>query len=70
MDYYALWSTGTSNPQNGYTQADVADRNFRSDGFQVRFEKRARSDKAGVLTWVTSYTWSKQYSSTCCLGQS
>jgi hypothetical protein len=70
MDYYALWSTGTSGTQNGYTQADVADRNFRSDGFQVRFEKRARSDKAGVLTWVTSYTWSKQYSSTCCLGQS
>jgi hypothetical protein len=61
MDYYALWS--------GYTQADVADRNFRSDGFQLRFEKHASSDKGGVLTWVTSYTWSKQYSRTCCLGQ-
>ena len=54
MNYYALWS--------GYTQADVADRNFRSDGLQVRFEKKAQSDKGGVLTWVTSYTWSKQYS--------
>ena len=61
MDYYALWS--------GYTQADVADRNFRSDGLQLRFEKRAVSDKGGVLTWVTSYTWSKQYSRTCCMGQ-
>jgi hypothetical protein len=70
MDYYALWSTGTSGTQNGYTQADVTDRNFRSDGFQLRFEKRAISEKAGVLTWVTSYTWSKQYSRTCCLGQS
>jgi hypothetical protein len=61
MDYYALWS--------GYTQADVADRNFRSDALQVRFEKRMRSNEAGVFTWVTSYTFSKQYSRTCCLGQ-
>jgi hypothetical protein len=61
MDYYSLWS--------GYTQADVADRNFRSDGFQVRFEKRARSNAAGVFTWVAAYTFSKQYSRTCCLGQ-
>ncbi|MBS1857453.1 MAG: TonB-dependent receptor [Acidobacteria bacterium] len=59
---YAVWG--------GYTQADVADRNFRSDGFQLRFEKKAMSDKGGVLTWVTSYTWSKQYSRTCCVGQS
>jgi hypothetical protein len=61
MDFYSLWS--------GYTQADVSDRNFRSDGLQVRFEKRMRSNEAGVFTWVTSYTFSKQYSRTCCLGQ-
>jgi hypothetical protein len=61
MNAYSLWG--------GYTQADVADRNFRSDGLQVRFEKRSISDKGGVLTWVTSYTWSKQYSRTCCVGQ-
>ena len=41
MDTYALW--------NGYTQADVADRYFRSDGLQVRFEKRSMSEKGGVL---------------------
>ncbi len=62
MNYYALW--------NGYTQADVADRNFRSDGLQIRFEKKAQSEKGGILTWVTSYTWSKQYARTCCVGQS
>jgi len=57
----------------GYTQADVADRNFRSDALQVRFEKRALGDVAsagGILTWVVSYTFSKQYSRTCCIGQS
>jgi hypothetical protein len=58
MNYYALW--------NGYTQADVADRNFRSDGFQLRFEKKAIDG----VTFVTSYTWSKQYARLCCVGQS
>jgi hypothetical protein len=69
MDNYPLWSTGTTGTQNGYTQADVADRYFRSDGLQVRFEKRSMSEKGGILTWVTSYTWSKQYANLCCIGQ-
>jgi hypothetical protein len=31
------------------------------NGLQTRFEKRAFGDrKAGALTWVTAYTWSKQ----------
>lgn len=65
MNYYSMWG--------GYNQADVADRNFRSDALQVRFEKRALADRmsaGGVLTWVFSYTFSKQYSRTCCIGQS
>jgi len=33
----------------------------RYHGLQTRFEKRAFGDrKAGALTWVTAYTWSKQ----------
>ncbi|HYW47027.1 MAG TPA: TonB-dependent receptor [Bryobacteraceae bacterium] len=65
MNYYSMWG--------GYTQADVADRNFRSDALQVRYEKRALADRtsaAGVLTWVVSWTFGKQYSRTCCIGQS
>jgi hypothetical protein len=65
INYYSLWG--------GYTQADVADRNFRSDALQVRFEKRALGDreaKGGVLTLVFSWTFSKEYSLTCCIGQS
>ncbi len=65
LNAFPLWG--------GYTQADVADRNFRSDALQVRFEKRALGDRtssAGVLTWVVSFTFSKQYSRTCCIGQS
>jgi hypothetical protein len=63
MNYYSLWG--------GYNQANVTDRNFRSDALQVKLEKRAFAgdSKAGVLTWVASYTFSKQYARTCCIGQ-
>lgn len=64
MDYYTLW--------NGYNDGDIAGRHFRSDALQVRFEKRAfgEGSSAGILTWVFSYTFSKQYFWECCIGQS
>jgi hypothetical protein len=63
LDYYTLW--------NGYTNADYPGRHFRSDALQVRFEKRAfgEGSSAGILTWVLSYTFSKQYFWDCCIGQ-
>jgi hypothetical protein len=62
LNNYPLWG--------GYTQADVADRYFRSDAGQLRFEKRSFSGKgtAGIVTWVLSYTFSKEYAMTCCTG--
>jgi hypothetical protein len=64
LDYYTLW--------NGYTNVDYPARHFRSDALQVRFEKRAfgEGSSAGLLTWVLSYTFSKQYFLDCCIGQS
>src|SRR6185295_17908076 len=64
MDYYTLW--------NGYNDGDIAGRHFRSDAMQVRFEKRnfASDSASGVLTWVFSYTFSKEYFLECCIGQS
>jgi len=64
MNNYPLWG--------GYTDPDDADRYFRSDAGQLRFEKRAFADAnstVGVLTWVVSWTFSKQYAMTCCIGQ-
>jgi Carboxypeptidase regulatory-like domain len=59
---YSLWG--------GYTQADVADRNFRSDALQVSFQKRAFQTELGAMSFQLSYTFSKQYSLTCCQYQS
>jgi hypothetical protein len=64
LDYYTLWG--------GYNDNDIAGRHFRSDALQVRFEKRAFADgnsSAGVLTWVLSYTFSKEYFLECCIQQ-
>ncbi len=62
---YPLWG--------GYTQNDVAGDVFRSDALQVRVEKRAfggPDSKTGVMTFVLSYTFNKEYALLCCLGQS
>jgi len=62
---YPLWG--------GFTQNDVAGEVFRSDALQVRVEKRAfgtPDSKAGVMTFVLSYTFNKEYALLCCLGQS
>ncbi len=64
MNNYPLWG--------GYTDPDDADRYFRSDAGQLRFEKRAFADansNIGVMTWVLSWTFSKEYAMTCCIGQ-
>jgi hypothetical protein len=65
MNAYPLWG--------GWSNGDLADRYFRSDAGQMRFEKRAFADansSLGVLTWVFSWTFSKEYAMTCCIGQS
>ena len=65
MNQFPLWG--------GWSNGDLADRYFRSDAGQLRFEKRAFADansSLGVMTWVLSWTFSKQYSMTCCIGQS
>ena len=63
LDLYSLWG--------GYTNNDIADRYFRSDAGQLRFEKRSFADNSamGVMTWVFSWTFSKEYAQTCCIGQ-
>jgi hypothetical protein len=58
---------------NGYSDTDIANEVFRSDAMQMRIEKRAFGDansKAGVMTFVFSWTFSKEYSTTCCWGNS
>ncbi len=65
LNNYPLW--------NGYTDSDIANEVFRSDALQIRVEKRAFGDAnstAGVMTFVYSGTFSKEYSTTCCWGNS
>ena len=65
MNNFPLWG--------GWSNGDLADRYFRSDAGQMRFEKRALADansSLGVITWVFSWTFSKEYAQTCCIGQS
>jgi hypothetical protein len=69
---YPLWD-GAQNLTGGFTQNDVAGEVFRSDALQFRFEKRAfgsANSRAGVATFVFSYTFSKEYALLCCVGQS
>jgi hypothetical protein len=58
---------------NGYTDSDLGNEVFRSDAMQMRIEKRAfggTDSSAGLMTFVFSWTFSKEYSTTCCLGNS
>jgi len=69
---YPLWDTNQA-LNGGFTQNDVAGEVFRSDALQVRVEKRAfgtADSKAGIMTFVLSYTFNKEYALLCCLGQS
>ena len=65
LNNYPLWG--------GYTDSDIANEVFRSDALQLRVEKRAFGDAnstAGIFTFVYSWTFSKEYSTTCCWGNS
>jgi hypothetical protein len=65
LNNYPLW--------NGYTDSDIANEVFRSDALQVLVSKRAFGDAnstAGILTFNYSMTFSKEYSTTCCWGNS
>ena len=57
----------------GYSDGDIANEVFRSDAIQVRIEKRAFGDAnstAGVMTFVFSWTFSKEILHDLLLGQS
>jgi hypothetical protein len=63
INNYPLWG--------GYTDGDYTDRYFRSDALQVRAEKRLLNNAnslLGGMTLVLSYTFSKEYAQTCCIG--
>ena len=60
INNYPLWG--------GYTDNDYTDRYFRSDALQVRAEKRLSSSPIGAMTFGLSYTLSKEYAQTCCIG--
>jgi hypothetical protein len=57
----------------GISDSNLSRATFRSDALQLRYEKKSfggSSSAAGVLTWVVSWTFSKEYSLTCCAGPS
>jgi hypothetical protein len=60
INNYPLWG--------GYTDGDYTDRYFRSDALQVRVQKTLSKSPIGAMTYVLSYTFSKEYAQTCCLG--
>ncbi len=60
INNYPLWG--------GYTDGDYTDRYFRSDALQVRVQKSLSNSPIGKITTVLSYTFSKEYAQTCCLG--
>jgi hypothetical protein len=67
MNSYPLW--GGSTGSGAVTDNNLARETFRSDALQVRFEKKAfggAASAAGVLTWIVSWTFSKEYALLCC----
>ena len=63
INNYPMWG--------GYTDGDFTDRYFRSDALQVKVEKRlSRSVSSPLGNWTValSYTFSKEYAQTCCIG--
>ncbi len=60
INNYPLWG--------GYTDGDYTDRYFRSDALQVRVQKSLSNSPLGHMTAVLSYTFSKEYAQTCCIG--
>ena len=67
MNAYPLW--GGSAGSGPVSDNNMSRETFRSDALQVRFEKRAfgeASSATGVLTWIVSWTFSKEYALLCC----
>ena len=61
MNTYPLWG--------GLSDNNLSRETFRSDALQVRFEKKAfggEMSNAGVMTWIVSWTFSKEYALLCC----
>jgi hypothetical protein len=67
LNSYPLW--GGSTGSGPVSDNNMSRETFRSDALQVRFEKRAFGDPgsaAGILTWIVSWTFSKEYALLCC----
>lgn len=67
MNSYPLWGGGTGS--GPVSDNNMSRETFRSDALQVRFEKKAFGDAAsaaGVMTWIVSWTFSKEYALLCC----
>ncbi len=66
MNNFPLWE--------GYTDNDVSGgETFRSDALHIRATKQAFGDASsasGIMTFVLSETFSKEYALLCCVGQS
>jgi hypothetical protein len=66
MNNFPLWG--------GYTDNDVSGgETFRSDALHIRVTKQAFGDASsstGIMTFVLSETFSKEYALLCCIGQS
>ncbi len=56
----------------GISDSNLSRATFRSDAMQLKFSKRAGNNNsvAGAHQWNTSWTFSKEYSLTCCAGPS
>ena len=52
----------------GISDSNVARATFRSDALQTKFTKRMSSESVGNMNWTFSWTFSKEYSLTCCAG--
>ena len=63
LQHWPLWG--------GISDSNLSRATFRSDAGQMRFEKKAFGDgtsSMGSVTWIFSWTFSKEYSLTCCAG--
>jgi hypothetical protein len=54
----------------GISDSNLARATFRSDALQLKFHKRMNNEAIGNMTWTFSWTFSKEYSLTCCAGPS
>jgi hypothetical protein len=63
LQAYPLWG--------GISDSNIARSTFRSDALQLRFQKKSfggADSSLGVISWTLAWTFSKEYSLTCCAG--